>query len=410
MVCVFSNTPQRQGYLPLHVWLHQGLSARRRQHCRGTTTARHPHRTKLTTPQKGLKPPYNWDEYAECFFPKALELTHTAEEAEAAGHTEKACEYYLRASAIYRIARFPAPRSPKQKYAWEAGKTVFYKGAALLEHPIREVLIPHHHRHPHEGATIPANLLVPPTASPSNPAPLVIIFTGLDGYRTELAVWQRPFLDRGIATLILEIPGTGDSPSDPRDPTSPDRQLSSILAFLGTRPDLDPSRVVVWGFSTGGYYALRAAHTPAGRAGLLGCVSLGGGCHHMFDRAWLERADYMEYPFDLASTLAYKFGYTLEEFFTEGAKFSLKGDGTLGNKCCRVLLVNGKLDEIFPIEDLYVALEEGEPKEARVVPGTKHMGEPMSFFYILQWIGKLVGSPIENPWEFLGGIPFVTKY
>jgi hypothetical protein len=95
---------------------------------------------------------------------------------------------------------------------------------------------------------------------------------------------------------------------------APDRQLASIFAFLGTRPDLDASRVVVWGFCMEGYYTLRAA--------LLGCVSPGGGCYYMFDRAWLERADYMEYPFDLASMLAYKFGYTLDEFYTEGAQFS----------------------------------------------------------------------------------------
>lgn len=45
--------------------------------------------------QKGLKEPYDWDEYAEMFFPKAKELADIAAEAEKAGEKEKASEYYL---------------------------------------------------------------------------------------------------------------------------------------------------------------------------------------------------------------------------------------------------------------------------------------------------------------------------
>ena len=93
-----------------------------------------------------MKEPYNWDEYAKMYFPKAKELANIAEEAEQAGEKEKASEYYLyelavrrlrqnrltvarRSSAVYRIARFPAPRSDQQRYAWKEGKKVFYKGA-----------------------------------------------------------------------------------------------------------------------------------------------------------------------------------------------------------------------------------------------------------------------------------------
>ncbi|KAK0724290.1 yellowish-green 1-like protein [Lasiosphaeris hirsuta] len=340
--------------------------------------------------KKGLKEPYDWDEYAASFFPKAEELAAIAAAAEAAGETEKASEYYLRSSAVYRIARFPAPRSPKQREAWAAGKAVFYKGAALLPHPIAEVLIPHVHALPGEGATVPVNFLLPPAASPAAPAPLLIIFTGLDGYRTELAVWQRGWLDKGVASLVVEIPGTGDSPALATDPTAPDRQWSSVLDWVAEQPAVDANKVVVWGFSTGGYYALRVAHTHADR--LLGSVSLGGGAHHMFDRAWLERVNLLEYPFDLANTLAFKFGYPhLESFIQEAAKFSLVNDGTLEKKSCSLLLVNGDKDEIFPIDDLFVALEHGGPKLARVVKGKKHMGEPDSFFIILAWIHELLG-------------------
>ncbi|KAK3367943.1 yellowish-green 1-like protein [Podospora didyma] len=341
----------------------------------------------------GLKEPYDWDEYAGFFFPKAEELAAAAKTAEEQGNKEMACELYLRSSALYRVARFPTPRSQLQLQAWELGKKVFYAGASLMEHPIAEVLIPHSSGLASEGKTIPANFLQPPHASSTNPCPVLIIFTGLDGYRTELAVWQRGWLDKGVATIVVEIPGTGDSPADPTDPTSPDREWSSLLDWVRDTKTLDHTKVIIWGFSTGGYYSLRAAHTHADR--LLGSISLGGGAHHMFDRAWLDKVNKLEYPFDLAGALAHKFGYhgadKLEEFIREAPKFSLVNDGTLEKKCCRMLLVNGSHDEIFPVDDLFVALEHGSPKEARVVKGKKHMGEPESFTVILSWIHKLLG-------------------
>ena len=42
-----------------------------------------------------MKEPYDWDEYAQNFFPKAEELAKKASEAEEAGEKEKASELYL---------------------------------------------------------------------------------------------------------------------------------------------------------------------------------------------------------------------------------------------------------------------------------------------------------------------------
>lgn len=63
---------------------------------------------------------------------------------------------------------------------------------------------------------------------------------------------------------------------------------------------------------------------------------------------WLSNANHLEYPFDLSTTLAYKFGYgnDLEVFKKEGMKFSLIKDGTLDKlQCTKLLLVNGVGDE-----------------------------------------------------------------
>ncbi|ERF73162.1 hypothetical protein EPUS_03003 [Endocarpon pusillum Z07020] len=357
----------------------------------------------------GMQEPYEWDAYAETFFPTAQELVRRASEAEKAGEKEKAGELYMRASAVYRISRFPISRSPKQKLAWTMGKEACLKGLQLQEHPVHEVLVPHYHAIEGEGDTIPIYHQVPEGASSENPAPCVVIFTGLDGYRTELVVWAEGWRQVGVALIVVEIPGTGDSPALATDPTSPDRQWSSLLDWIDTQAAVDSKKLIVWGFSTGGYYAIRLAHTHKDR--IMAATALGGGCHHMFDEAWLDEVNHLEYPFDLAHALAYKFGYgsDLEAFKKEGKKFSLLEDGTLDKPCARLFLVNGTDDEIFPIEDMYRALEHGSPKEARFVKDVKHMGEPSSFTIILNWIYEMLDIK-SHPGQQLQTIPSKAKY
>jgi pimeloyl-ACP methyl ester carboxylesterase len=161
---------------------------------------------------------------------------------------------------------------------------------------MHEVEIPHVHAIEGEGSTIPVFFQLPSGASKESPAPCVIIFTGLDGYRTELALWKNTFLPKGCGLIVVEIPGTGDSPALKQDPKSPDREWSSLLDWIDTETSIDHKKLIVWGFSTGGYYAIRIAHTHADR--LLGSVSQGGGCHHMFDPAWLDEVNHLEYPFE----------------------------------------------------------------------------------------------------------------
>ncbi|KAK5004455.1 hypothetical protein LTR60_006545, partial [Cryomyces antarcticus] len=281
----------------------------------------------------------------------------------------------------------------------------------LREHPVHEVMVPHKHRTEGEGDVIPIYHQLPEGASKENPAPTVLIMTGLDGYRTELVTWAEGWRQKGVGVIIVKIPGTGDSPALPKDPTSPDREWSSLLDWADSQEGIDSKRICVWAFSTGGFYAIRLAHTHPDR--LAGVVALGGGTHHMFDKDWLDNVNHLEYPFDLASTLAYKFGYgnDLETFKKEASdKFSLLKDGTLDKpECARLFLVNGVEDEIFPIDDYYLAICHGAPKEVRFVPDRKHMGEPESFVIILKWIYKLFG--IEgNPVDQLKTIPFKPKY
>jgi hypothetical protein len=247
-----------------------------------------------------------------------------ARKADAKGEIEKASEYYLRASAIYRVARFPTLRSDAQREAWRLQKECCLKGFSLRPHPVLEINIPHTHGLPIEGDKIPIYYLVPTEASKQNRVLCLIFITGLDAYRTEAAIFMDAFRKLGIATIAIEVPGTGDCPASRTDPKSPDRLYSSLFNWIDQQDSLDIDRVGVWSYSTGGYYGIRIAHTHPGD--LIGVVSQGGGCHHMFDQEWLNDVNHLEYPMDLAGALADKFGYgnDVEAFKLEASdKFSL---------------------------------------------------------------------------------------
>jgi alpha-beta hydrolase superfamily lysophospholipase len=166
------------------------------------------------------------------------------------------------------------------------------KAASTWISPVQEVMVPYTYAGPHEASSIPVYVRTP---SPNHRRETVILFTGLDGYRPDNTVRCEEFLARNWASVVVEIPGTADCPADPADPDAPERLWDSLLEWMEQDGRFDMDRVMVWGLSSGGYYAIRIAHTHAEK--LIGVVAQGAGCHHFFDKEWLERANGHEYPF-----------------------------------------------------------------------------------------------------------------
>ncbi len=65
---------------------------------------------------------------------------------------------------------------------------------------------------------------------------------------------------------------------------------------------------------------------------------------------------------------------TMEEFLAIAPRFSLKTMGLLDKPSAPLLGVNGKLDDQAPVDDIYLLMEHGNPKSARVYPDGHHMG------------------------------------
>ncbi|KAL5598340.1 hypothetical protein BROUX41_003601 [Berkeleyomyces rouxiae] len=335
-------------------------------------------------------------EYTRAFLPGAERLEREAD-ALRATDPEAASNLYLRACAMLRIARmphltsFPEPSCEHKFAVFQKQKAVYLKANALWDRPFEDVRVPHVLAAANDRKEIPVYVRTP-AAADTQPVPTVILMMGLDLYRPDNTGRSNKMLERGWAVIVAETPGTGECPADVQDPTSPDRLWTSLLMWMEKDGRFDMSRLVVWGGSAGGYYAIRIAHTHRDR--LLGSVAHGAGCHYFYDPEWAERADGHEFPFPLAPAMVRKHGFKDVDEYKANVqkKYSLLEHGILHQESTRLLLVNGTMDGLVPIEDATMLFEYGSPKEARLIPGRVHMGYPEANKYIFPWIEQVIQS------------------
>ncbi|KAF2472402.1 alpha/beta-hydrolase [Lindgomyces ingoldianus] len=345
---------------------------------------------------KNINDPFS-DNYTNAFFPTGERLAKEAEAMEAKDQ-EAARKLYLRANAVFRLARFPYIGTDLKRQVFEAQKGVYLKGSKLWEVPITETVIPHKYASNGDGNEIPLYIRQPKSASEGNKCPVVLLVTGLDGHRPDNTERTDEHLKRGWATVICDIPGTTvDCPANKTDPLSPDRLFSSILEWVHAQPQFNSKKIIAWGLSAGGYYAIRLAHTHKDM--LTGSVGHGAGTHHYIGREWLDQIAKHEYPFGLERAYCEKYGYKDFEEMKEKCQktFSLvsgEGEGVpvvaMGMKSCRMLLINGVLDGCMPVEDSMLLAEYGSPKEMRFIQERFHMGYPEANSVVYPWMEEVM--------------------
>jgi alpha-beta hydrolase superfamily lysophospholipase len=100
-------------------------------------------------------------------------------------------------------------------------------------------------------------------------APVVVMAHGLSGTRRDrLGAFAERFADAGIAALVFDHRGFGDSGGEP-DLFHPARQLEdwrAAISFARSLPELDSERLATFGSSMGGGNALAAAAEDRGVA------------------------------------------------------------------------------------------------------------------------------------------------
>ncbi len=328
------------------------------------------------------------DEWAAAWGSVAERYAIAAKAAEGAGKSAEAKEDYLMAWRLYSFARWPTENSPGKHRAYALALAAFQNFARHLDPPVETIRIPF------EGKEIVGLLRLPKGV---RRAPLLFSISALDSRKEEHVERGEIFLNRGIATLALDMPGTGQAPL--RGEPHAERIFSRVLDYVATRPEIDARRVVIQGGSWSGYYAAKLGILEKDR--LKAVVVQGGPIHQYFQRDWqLKALGTREYLFDLFAARASVYGAgTLDEFLAYGPKMSLKEQGLIGKPSAPMLLVNGDRDSQVPIADLDLLLHAGSPKEAWVNPGGGHMGRSADWpdvkifrQVVVPWIARQLGS------------------
>ena len=112
-------------------------------------------------------------------------------------------------------------------------------------------------------------------SAPGGDSPVVVMAHGLSGTRRDrLGAFASRFSDAGIAALLFDHRGFGDSGGEP-DLFEPRQQLEdwrAAIAFARSLPGIDPERVATFGSSMGGGNALAAAGGDPGVAAAISQV------------------------------------------------------------------------------------------------------------------------------------------
>jgi len=281
----------------------------------------------------------------------------SSDPATASKHYKYAFEYYL-------FARFPLENSPGKVKAYDKALEAFAAYAKIPYPPIEIVRIPF------EGREIVGYLRLPIDV---RPAPLVLTIGGLDGRKENASFRNDAYLEHGVAYFSFDMPGTGQSTIRQVVPGA-EREFTRVLDYIATRRDIDARRVVVYGGSWGGHWAARLAYTERER--IRGAVVHGGPVHEYFQPEWQRKAiGTREYLFELFEARAAIYGAkTLDEFLAYGPKMSLKTAGWLDKPSAPMLVINGMRDTQVPVEDVFLLMRSGSPKEVWINPQGGHMG------------------------------------
>jgi esterase FrsA len=292
-----------------------------------------------------------------------------AEERQKLGKTEEAGKAFYQAYEYYRIGRYPVPSSPEKMNCYKGALRNFLKAAPYLDPPLERIEIPF------EGKKVVGYLQIPRGV---DRPPVVTHWGGVDGWKEDRRSNSEVFHKEGWATFTIDMPGAGENPCLGQE-RGAERTFSAAIDHLEARRDIDGKRIAVMGGSFGGYWATKLAYVEAKR--LRGAVNWGAGCHLTFQEEWLRPAltekasQYLMGPASLLDARSYIFGVkTLDEVLKIAPSLSLVKQGIIDEPSAPLLCINGKEDDQHPVEDIYLLLEHGSPKDVRIIPGAGHMG------------------------------------
>ena len=290
------------------------------------------------------------DEGTEQFFRSWCELADKivdyADRDERSGHNLAAGAKLARASVYYLAAeRMQSRHYPYRAEAFRKGMETFRKSLDLGQENCRCVDIPY------ASSSYPG--LFVKASTDSGRSPCMVFCNGLDslkemGYRAGVA---NELSRRGIATLFIDQPGTGETLRlrNLIGYHDSERWATPAYEYLSSRKDVDPGRIGIMGWSLGGYYAPRAA---AFEPRFAACVSWGANYKWgELQKRRLAREGDRPVP-HYWDHVQWVFGKTsLEEFMAWVPCMNLAG--VVEKIKVPYLITHGELDTQIPLEDAH---------------------------------------------------------
>ena len=289
---------------------------------------------------------------------------------------------FLQAKSFYSLARFPAPyhsgsaicppgMSPIKAQSYQRYLDCYRRATELLDNPPEIIRVTRN------GMEATGFLRLPKKASKSKKVPAILVMCGADMYKEDREKYAEGALAEGMAALVVDAPGTGQTTF----PHAPESVVAwqAALDVLAKRPEIDGKRLGAFGVSRGGLWVMRLAAHDARVKGLISCAPGGVGYWGTPE----ERAEWRKAAAERAKTNW--FGprgtrpplheITEDEQRKEFLRWSLKDNGLLGKLTMPMYLVNGKVDHLTPIGNLYLLLESGPPtgRVARVYSDDGHI-------------------------------------
>ncbi len=312
-----------------------------------------------------------------------------ADAAAVDGRDFTASDHYLRAGNYYYTGERFVPPGERKLAIYRKALRCYREGLKRRNKNIEFAEVPY------EGKTLPAYFMK--AQGSKSRAPTVVLFDGMDNCKEMSVLFAgQEFAKRGMNTLAIDGPGQGEALRLRKIYARHDYEVPGKAAyeFVAKRADVDPEKVIVMGYSFGGYYAPRIAAFERRYAA---CVCLGA--LHWDLHAWQSKIKEQLKADPLKSAQSnFQFQWILglddSDAALERAKqFSLAG--VADRITCPVLVTHGANDRVVPVDaahKLYAALatkrktlkiftaEEGGAEHCQVDD------RPLGISYIADWI------------------------
>ena len=333
--------------------------------------------------------------FRETWITMADKLVSLAQEDEALGRSLSAGDKLIRAGNYMLTAeRLLAHGSEGRMALYQRFLAAFEKGLALSGSSCQRVEIPYEGKH--------LSALYVPAEGVEGPQPILVQVNGLDStkemkFLVGLPLW---LAKRGIASLIVDQPGTGEALRLHGLTARFDSEhwASRVADWLETQPFVDPKRIGMEGVSLGGYYCPRAvAFEPR-----FACGVVWGANHDWRDvqKKRLAREGNFPVPHYWSHVMWVWGAKDMDEFMEIAEKVHL--NGILDRIKVPFLVTHGQKDSQIPLQWAHATYDQliNSPKRELKIFDERTGGVQHSSFdnsanagaYIADWVAEVLGG------------------